>query len=98
MANTCCERKQETMALVRQLQDYRLTTAEILYHLPDHPHLLQSYIWQDLDIAPRYPELHKFLDFWKREIEGSLHSVRVASASLIKPASMRHATAELHLH
>jgi uncharacterized protein Usg len=86
------------MRLVRQLQDYRLTTAEILYHLPDHPDLLQSYIWQDLDIAPRYPVLHKFLDFWKRDIEGRLHSVRVASASLIKPASVGHANTMLHLH
>ena len=25
----------------------RLTTAEILYHLPDHPELLQIYLWQD---------------------------------------------------
>ena len=66
----------------RKLQDYRLTTAEILYHLPDHPNVLQTYIWQDLDIAPRYPALHKFLDFWAREIEGTLHSVRVASATL----------------
>ena len=63
----------------RQLQGYRLTTAEILYHLPDHPGVLQTYIWQELDIAPRFPVLHKFLDFWSREIEGKLHSVRVAS-------------------
>ncbi len=86
------------MSLVRQLQDYRLTTAEILYHLPDHPNLLQSYIWQDLDIAPRYPVLHKFLEFWKRDIEGSLHSVRVASAQLIQPAKVGHANALLTLH
>ncbi|WP_428493438.1 usg protein [Rhodopila sp.] len=86
------------MTLVRQLQDYRLTTAEILYHLPDHPNLLQTFIWQDLDIAPRYPVLHKFLDFWQREIEGSLHSVRVASASLVKPPSVAHANALLRLH
>jgi uncharacterized protein Usg len=86
------------MSLVRQLQDYRLTTAEILYHLPDHPHVLQSYIWQDLDIAPRYPVLTKFLEFWKREIEGNLHSVRVVSASLIKPASVGHANAMMHIH
>jgi uncharacterized protein Usg len=86
------------MSLVRQLQDYRLTTAEILYHLPDHPNLLQSYIWQDLDIAPRYPVLHKFLDFWAREIEGTLHSVRVASANLIKPAAVGHVDATFHLH
>jgi uncharacterized protein Usg len=96
--DTSAERTQEIMSLVRQLQDYRLTTAEILYHLPDHPNLIQSYIWQDLDIAPRYPVLHKFLDFWKREIEGSLHSVRVASASLVKAPTVGHADALLRLH
>ena len=86
------------MSLVRQLQNYRLTTAEILYHLPDHPALLQTFIWQDLDIAPQYPVLHKFLDFWKREIDGDLHSVRVASSKLINPATVRHAEALLRLH
>jgi uncharacterized protein Usg len=86
------------MNLSRQLNDYRLTTAEILYHLPDHPNLLQSYIWQDLDIAPQYPVLHKFLDFWKREIEGSLHSVRVASCKLVNPGRIRHADALLQMH
>nr|WP_294513304.1 usg protein [uncultured Rhodopila sp.] len=86
------------MSLVRQLQNYRLTTAEILYHLPDHPALLQTYIWQDLDIAPQYPVLNKFLEFWRREIEGNLHSVRVASAKLINPGKVRHAEALLHLH
>ncbi len=86
------------MSLVRQLQNYRLTTAEILYHLPDHPALLQTFIWQDLDIAPQYPVLHKFLDFWTREIEGNLHSVRVASGKLINPGKVRHAEALLHLH
>lgn len=86
------------MSLVRQLQDYRLTTAEILYHLPDHPNVLQSYIWQDLDIAPRYPVLHKFLDFWKREIDGTLHSVRVASASVVKPPTIGKADTVLRLH
>ena len=86
------------MNLGRQLRDYRLTTAEIIYHLPDHPNVLQSYIWQDLDIAPRYPVLHKFLDFWAREIDGTLHSVRVGSARLIKPGTVGHADALLRLH
>ncbi len=48
-----------------QLTGYRLTTAEILYHMPDHPAVLQSYVWQALDLAPKFPELHKFLDFWQ---------------------------------
>ncbi len=78
--------------------DYRLTTAEILYHLPDHPTLLQTYIWQDLDIAPRYPVLHRFLDFWRKEIEGALHSVRVGTAGLGHRPRLRHADALLRIH
>ena len=84
--------------LQEQLRGYRLTTAEILYHLPDHPAVLQSYIWQDLDIAPRFPVLHRFLDFWNREIEGKLHSVRIGSVDLIQPARWGHAAHLMHLH
>lgn len=86
------------MSLSLQLKDYRLTTAEILYRLPDHPDLLQTYIWQDLDIAPRFPVLHKFLGFWERELDGKLHSVRVASASLVNPARFRTPGAYMQLH
>ncbi len=71
------------------LKDYRLTLAEILYHLPDHPSLLQSFIWQHLDIAPKFPELNKFLGFSEDNIEGKLHSVRIDSAKLINPAEFR---------
>lgn len=70
-------------------EDYRLTTAEILYRLPDHPAILQTYIWQSLDLAPRYPALEKFLNFWERELEGKLHSVRVASATVLRPPQFR---------
>lgn len=87
-----------SQSLSLQLKDYRLTTAEILYHLPDHPRLLQTYIWQELDLAPDFPILHKFLQFWERTLEGRLHSVRVASAELIKPASLRMAKEMLTLH
>lgn len=75
--------------LILQLQNYRLTTAEILYHLPDHPSLLQTYVWQEYDLAPKFPELHRFLKFWEREIEGPLHSVRVANKKLITADDLR---------
>ena len=84
--------------LYRQLNGYRLTTAEILYHLPDHPTLLQSFVWQQLDMAPEYPVLHRFLDFWTRNIEGKLHSVKVAQAPAISPGRVRHAQVSLSLH
>ncbi|MBI1365029.1 MAG: hypothetical protein GC153_03630 [Alphaproteobacteria bacterium] len=74
--------------LKRQLEGYRLATAEILYHLPDHPGLLQSYVWQDYDIAPQFPVLSRFLEFWVRELEGPLHSVRVAGKRIISAAEI----------
>lgn len=75
--------------LTPQLSEYRLTTARIIYHLPDHMHLLQEYIWQDYDISPRFPVLTGFLNFWKKEIEGTLHSVYVARQELITPGDYR---------
>lgn len=75
--------------LERQMHDYRLTTAQILYHMPDYPDILQSFIWQDYDLAPKYPELTQFLGFWVEKIEGKLHSVYVASRKLITPADIK---------
>ena len=36
---------------------YGLTTADIHYHMPDHPKLLQQFIWQEYDLAPLFPRL-----------------------------------------
>ena len=77
--------------LAEQLRGYRLTTAEILYHMPDHPHLLQSFVWQFMDVAPRYPKLTKFLLFWEENIDGRIHSVKVAGRQVISPAEVRTA-------
>ncbi len=81
-----------------QMRDYRLTTAEILYQLPDHPSLLQSYIWQDYDLAPKFPRLKQFLDFWEANLDGPLHSVTVANVPIIRPGEARFADALLTLH
>ncbi|MEQ8320335.1 MAG: Usg family protein [Rhodospirillales bacterium] len=84
--------------LEKQLKDYRLTTAEIIYHLPDYPELLQTYIWQNLDVAPHFPALKKFLTFWEANLEGRLHSVKIADRRLIRPSGLRAADAHLTLH
>lgn len=88
----------ERFARLPSLPDWRLTTAEILYHMPDHPGVLQTFIWQKHDLAPHFPALGKFLDFWRREIDGPLHSVRVASAALTRPAELRYANGQFVLH
>lgn len=72
----------------RQLNGYSLTTAHIIYRMPDFPALLQSYIWQDYDEAPRFPLLNGFLKFWQRELAGPLHSVHIAHHRLIGPVDM----------
>lgn len=82
----------------RRMLGFRLATAEILYRMPDHPDFLQSFIWQELDIAPRFPVLHGFLDFWHRNLDGRLHSVRVACADLVAPAELRLVDDEFRVH
>ena len=86
------------MSHIAMIKDYRLTTAEIVYHLPDHPEILQTYIWQAMDIAPSFPELKRFLGFWNRELEGKLHSVRVASDPIARTGRVRHARHMRYLH
>ena len=82
----------------RQLAGYCLTTAHILYRRPDHPWLLQSYVWQDYDLAPRFPALMKFLAFWQEKLDGPLHSVRIGHFRLIGPTELRTLSTELTLH
>ena len=77
---------------------YGLTTAEINYYRPDHPVLLQSFVWQQYDLAPEFPKLAGFLDHWRREIEAALHSVRVAHKGLILPAEWRAVDGIITLH
>ncbi len=79
-------------------EGYGLTTAEIHYHMPDHPALLQLFVWQDYDLAPAFPGLRKFLDFWQRELEGALHSVRVAHARLMGPSEWTRVDGVFRLH
>lgn len=82
----------------KQVAGYGLTTAKILYRLPDYPRFLQTYVWQNYDLFPQFPELTKFLDFWKRELEGPLFSVTVAHSRLIKPSELRAVDGIFRLH
>ena len=82
----------------KQLDGYGLTTAHIFYRRPDHPWLLQTYIWQEYDLFPQFPVLQRFLAFWQRQLDGPLFSVTVAHARMIKPAEIRPIDGEFRLH
>ena len=74
-----------------------LVTAEIIYRLPDYRHLVQSFIWQEVDCVPGMPELEKFVAFWEREIEGPIHSMRVFHVPLVDRMTLRHLTRDRYL-
>ena len=83
--------------LAQALEGYRVTTAEILYHRPDHPALLQSFIWQEYDLAPRFPVLNKFLYFWESKLDGKLHSVWVTATGIDSPTELKYLGGEFSL-
>lgn len=80
------------------LKGYGLTTAEILYRMPDHPSVLQTYLWQDYDLAPKFPVLNSFIEFWRTKLEGPLHSIRYTHRRLISPSEWRKVDGEILLN
>ncbi len=80
------------------LRGYGLTTAQFFYRMPDYRHVLNVFVWQDYDLAPDYPRLFEFIEFWQREIEGPLHSVQFTHRKLISPGHWRQVTGEFKYH
>ena len=80
------------------LKGYGLTTAEFFYRMPDYLSVLNSFIWQEYDLAPDHPRLFRFIEFWQGEIEGPLHSVHFTHRKMISPGEWRHVTGEVTLH
>ena len=84
--------------LNNRFEGYQTVTAEIVYQAPSQPGLLQTYVWHGLDRAPRYPILTNFLKFWQRELDGPLHSVRIASSGSTAPSEVEFVDHESTVH
>lgn len=84
--------------LPQTLSEFQVTTAEITYRLPNQPGRLETYIWQGLDVAPDYPVLSGFLEYWQRELNGPLHSVTIAACEAPGPSDLPMVTREITLH
>lgn len=84
-------------AFIAQLEGYSLTTAEVHYYRPDAPSLLQLFVWQEYDLAPDFPALFAFLEYWRRDIDAALHSVRITHEQLIRPAEWRASDAVISI-
>ncbi|OED47759.1 usg protein [Leisingera sp. S232] len=88
----------ETSETELMLKGYGLTTAEFTYHMPDHIHVLNTFVWQQYDLAPDHPRLFEFIEFWQREIDGPLHSVRFNHRKMIGPGEWRNVVGEFQIH
>lgn len=80
------------------LKGYGLTTAELIYRMPDYRNVLNSFVWQEYDLAPEYPRLYKFIEFWRAKIEGPLHTVRFTHRKLISPGEWRNVVGEFSVN
>lgn len=80
------------------LRGYGLTTAEFFYRMPDFRNVLNSYVWQDYDLAPDHPRLFRFIEFWQDSIEGPLHSVRFTHRRLLSSGNWENIVGEFTLH
>ena len=56
----------------------RLITVNVNYWMPDYNNIFQEFIWQTDDYIPKLPRVHKFLNFWYKEIDAVISEVYVS--------------------
>lgn len=77
-------RKNYSKDFFNQINDnFRLTTVEVIYRMPDYHSILQEFIWQTLDRSPEYPRIQQFLEYWEENIEAPIYSVRIANNPIL---------------
>ena len=75
-----------------RLQGYSLVTVNVLYYMPDAKSIVNEFIWQTMDIQPRYPRVERFLDYWRKEIDAIIKEVLVCDAPIFEPNRYRNVT------
>jgi uncharacterized protein Usg len=60
----------------------RVTTIQIYYYMPKHIHLVQEFVWQFNDIPPIFPRAHKFLNYWKSNIDAVIKEIYLANSAI----------------
>ena len=54
-----------------------LVTLNVYYWMPDYENILQQFVWQTMDIKPKYPRVHKFLNYWHNNIDAIVNEVQI---------------------
>jgi uncharacterized protein Usg len=71
------------------VKGYSVVTVNVVYFLPDHRSLVNEFLWQTLDLQPKYPRVIRFLDFWQREIDAIIREIQLADSSGLQPRHFR---------
>ncbi len=71
--------------LITQVQGYGLTTAVVLFRLPNSAYLSQEFVYQNYDHCPEFPRMRDLLLHWKQNLDGPLLAVTVWHELLDQP-------------
>ena len=80
------------------LRGYGLTTAQLFYRMPDYKNVLNTFVWQEYDLAPDHPKLFEFIEFWQDTIEGPLHSVQYTHRKMLSSGEWQQIVGEFAVH
>jgi len=58
-----------------------LITVQVYYWMPDYNNILQQFLWQTLDISPHFYTIHRFLNFWHKNIDAIIQEVNIVTMS-----------------
>lgn len=54
-----------------------LVSLRVYYYMPDYRDIIQEFMWQTMDIKPKYPRVNKFLNYWKENIEAVIADIEM---------------------
>ena len=57
-----------------------LVTLNIFYWMPDYENILQQFVWQTMDVKPKYPRIYRFLDYWHNNIDAVMNEVVICDS------------------
>jgi len=60
-----------------------LVSLHVFYYMPDYRDLIQEFMWQTMDIKPKYPRVNKFLNYWKENIEAVIADIEMIETEKI---------------
>ena len=57
-----------------------LVTLNVFYWMPDYENILQQFVWQTMDVKPKYPRVHRFLNYWHNNIDAVVSEVVICDS------------------